>query len=184
MQEAAPKHPPVEGPEEPLEEVRKPETAAPATPAPAPPAPDLKLLERVAALEARERELLDRLARMQADFENFRRRSRDEAAQASARGKTEFVKTMLPVLDNLDRALAHQKDEGLKLLQRQLQAALAESGLQVLDPTGEAFDAKLHEAIAQEAREGAKSGTVVATAEKGYALDGKVLRPARVIVAA
>lgn len=143
---------------------------------------------RAAAAEAklaeRERALTERLARLQADFENFRRRSREDVAQAAARGKLDFVRTLLPVLDNLERALAHTEDEGLRLLARQLHATLAAEGLVVLDPTGEAFDAKVHEAIAQEAREGVQAGTVVATVEKGYALDGRILRPARVVVAA
>ena len=134
-------------------------------------------------LAAREKELLDKLARLQADFDNYRRRAREDMAQATARGKTDFVKAILPVLDNLDRALAHTEDEGLRLLARQLQDALAAQGLLVLDPSGEAFDAKAHEAIASETREGAKSGTVLTVAEKGYALDGKLLRPARVVVA-
>lgn len=143
---------------------------------------------RAAAAEAklaeRERALTERLARLQADFENFRRRSREDAAQAAARGKLDFVRTLIPVLDNLERALAHTEDEGLKLLARQLHSTLAAEGLVVLDPTGEAFDARVHEAIAQEAREGVEAGMVIATVEKGYALDGKVLRPARVVVAA
>lgn len=166
------------GPESPIEEAREQAQESPATQEKVEAAQ-----ARVKELEAREKELLDRLARLQADFENFRRRSREESAQASARGKEAFVKTVLPVLDNLDRALAHADDAGLKLLARQLQSALADQGLLVLDPTGEAFDAKVHEAIASEEREGVKAGTVVTTVEKGYALDGRILRPARVVVA-
>lgn len=139
---------------------------------------------RIAALEAREKELLDRLARLQADFENFRRRAREDAAQSKTAGKLDLVKTLLPVLDNLDRALAHSDDEGLKLLARHLQGTLASAGLVALTPEGEAFDAKLHEAIAQETREGAKPGTILSVVERGYVLDGKLVRPARVTVAA
>ena len=137
-----------------------------------------------ARLAERERELVERLARLQADFENFRRRAREESASAAARGKESFLKALLPLLDNLDRALAHSEDEGLKLLARQLHAALQQQGVTVLAPEGEAFDAKQHEAIAQEAREGVKAGTVLAVVEKGYAMEGRVLRPARVVVAA
>lgn len=159
--------------------------SAPAAPTP-PPAP-ASAADEVAKLQQkladREKELIERLARLQADFDNFRRRAREEAATASARGKLDLVKTLIPVLDNLDRALAHHQDEGLKLLQRQLQSTLADAGLSILAPEGEAFDAKVHEAIAQEAREGVKSGTVLTVVEKGYALDGKLVRPARVIVA-
>lgn len=181
MPEEDPRHPAVEGPESTLGDVREEAHQEPG------------LHERLAAAEARvkehesrvverERELTERLARLQADFENYRRRAREDAAQATARGKIEFVKAILPVLDNLDRALAHAEDEGLRLLSRQLQGALLAQGLLVLDPTGEAFDAKVHEAIASEAKEGVKSGTVLTVVEKGYALEGKVLRPARVVV--
>lgn len=141
------------------------------------------LLERVDALQAREAELLDRLARLQADFENFRRRSREDAALAAGRGKEALLRALLPSLDNLDHALAHTDDAGLKAVARGLREALVAQGIVVLDPKGEAFDAKLHEAIASEAREGAKPGTVVAVVERGYALDGRVVRPARVVVA-
>jgi molecular chaperone GrpE len=159
------------------------ETPAPPAADEMPPQASSDAQTRLDAGLARERELLDRLARLQADFDNFRRRSREEAAQASARGKLEFVKTLVPVLDNLERALSHAEDEGLRLLARQLQDVLAKHGLIVLDPTGEPFDAKVHEAIASEARDGVAAGTVLTTLEKGYALDGRVVRPARVVVA-
>lgn len=145
------------------------------------------LQEKADALEAklaeREKELLDRLARLQADFENFRRRAREEGTAASARGKEAFLRALLPVVDNLDRALAHTEDEGFRLLARQLQSTLQQQGVTVLAPEGEAFDAKLHEAIGKEPKPGVKAGTVVTVVEKGYALDGRVLRPARVVVA-
>lgn len=162
-----------------------PPSDAPDTPKLAPVAPEpYPRDERIGALEAREKELLDRLARLQADFENFRRRAREEGTQSRAQGKLDFVKELIPVVDNLDRALAHSEDEGLKLLARHVQSTLANAGLVVLAPEGEAFDAKLHEAIAQEQKEGVKAGTVLTVAEKGYMLDGKIVRPARVVVAA
>jgi molecular chaperone GrpE len=171
-----PIHPAVEGPETPLEDVRHEAHQD----GDAMRAIEAKLL----VLEAREKEVLERLARLQADFDNFRRRTREDATQASGRGKETFLKALLPVLDNLERALAHAKDEGLVLLQRQLLETLRAQGITVLFPEGEAFDAKHHEAIAQENRDGVKPGTVLHVAEKGYALEGRVLRPARVIVAA
>lgn len=167
-----PEHRPVEGPEETLEGAREQSHEAEG------------LSQRVAQLETRERELVERLARLQADFENFRRRSRIEVGDAAGRGKEQLLKALLPSLDNLDRALAHTDDAGLKAVARGLRDALAAQGIAVLDPAGEAFDAKMHEAIASEAREGTKSGTVLAVVEKGYALEGRVVRPARVIVAA
>lgn len=167
-----PPHPATEGPEGSLEPVREQAHEEPG------------LRDRVAALEAREKELLDRLARLQADFENHRRRARDESAAAVARGKESLLKALLPTLDNLDRALAHADDPGLKLVSRAFLDALQANGVQVLAPEGEAFDAKWHEAVAQEAApEGTKPGAVLRVLEKGYALDGRVVRPARVVVA-
>ncbi|HEX2022264.1 MAG TPA: nucleotide exchange factor GrpE [Candidatus Thermoplasmatota archaeon] len=186
-EEARPPHPPDEGPEGSLEDVRaeahqEPDGLAKALARAQ--AAEAALAEARSAGEARERELTERLARLQADFENFRRRSREESASAAGRGKEGVLRALLPVLDNLDRALAHANDEGLKLLARQLHETLRAQGVQVIDPSGEAFDAKLHEAVSQESRDGAKAGTVLAVAEKGYALEGRVLRPARVVVAA
>lgn len=183
MADPDPRHPPVEGPETTLDPVRE-ESHVGSGAAERLAAAEARAKELEARLAQRERELTDRLARLQADFENFRRRARDDSAQATARGKSDFVKALLPVLDNLDRALAHAEDDGLRLLARQLASTLASQGLLVLDPTGEAFDAKVHEAIASEARDGVKSGTVLAVVEKGYAFEGRVLRPARVVVAA
>lgn len=178
-----PRHPPVEGPETPLEAIRE-EAHQEAGSQERHDAATARVAELEAQLAELEKGSLERLARLQADFDNFRRRAREDAAQATTRGKQEFVKALLPVLDNLDRALAHTDDEGLQLLARQLRGNLGEQGLVVLDPTGEAFDAKVHEAIGSEARDGVKSGTVLVVVEKGYSLDGRILRPARVIVSA
>lgn len=176
-------HEAVEGPEESLEGVRDEAHGEAGELA--------RLRARVDELEAmvgeaaaREKELKDRLARALADFDNFRRRARDESTAATARGKEALLKALLPALDNLDRALAHSEDEGLRMIARSLASTLAEQGVVIVAPEGDAFDAKLHEAIAQESREDAKSGTVVTVVEKGYVLDGRVVRPARVVVAA
>lgn len=145
------------------------------------------LPDRVKELEeklaSREKELIERLARLQADFDNYRRRAREDAGLATARGKEQALRAFLPLLDNLERALAHSEDAGLKLLSRQLEEVLRTQGVTVLAPEGEPFDARVHEAIAQETREGVKAGLVLTVVEKGYSLDGRVLRPARVVVA-
>lgn len=165
-------HGPVEGPEETLDPVRDESHE------------ETGLKAKAMQLEAREKELVDRLQRLGADFENHRRRAREDGAASSARGKEALLRALIPVLDNLDRALAHATDEGLRLLARQFQANLETQGVRIIAPEGEAFDARYHEAIAQEAREGTKSGTVLVVLERGYELDGRVLRPARVVVAA
>lgn len=139
--------------------------------------------DRIPVLEAREKELVALAQRVQADFENHRRRSRDEVAAAAGRGKEALLRALLPSLDNLERALSHSEDAGLKAVSRQLQDAFAAQGIVVISPLGEAFDARAHEAVATMPQEDVKSGTVLQVAEAGYLLDGRVLRPARVIVA-
>lgn len=208
-QDAKPTHAAVEGPDATLESVRPPEAApaqeeaAPIDPAelPVPPEPQpeaeaalvAELRAEIAALEARldaekrdarerEKDLSEKVQRLAADFDNFRRRAREDAAAATSRGKEQLLKALLPVLDNLDLALAHANDEGLRLLARHFSDTLNGQGIVVLNPEGEAFDAKLHEAIGKESREGVDAGVVVTVAQKGYAFEGRVLRPARVIV--
>lgn len=173
-------------PQEPAEAPAAPEPAAAPAAEPqgsAEPADVDALRKDLDEALAREAELRDRLLRLGADFDNFRRRAREDATQAVSRGKEALLRALLPVLDNLDRALAHTPDEGLKLLARQLHATLEQEGIAILAPHGEAFDAKHHEAVAKETREGAEAGTVVEVLEKGYVMDGRVLRPARVVVA-
>jgi molecular chaperone GrpE len=127
--------------------------------------------------------------RTQADFENYRKRVARESAAAAERGVARLAKELLPALDNLDRALeaAEAEDpllEGVRLVRAELAAALARIGVESYDPTGETFDPAHHEAMAQQPVEGAESGTVVEVYQPGYRLNGTVIRPARVVVAA
>lgn len=176
--------------EDPTPDGAVPESGAPPTTSDAeaadPRQAELDALRReVEEARGREGAMLEKYQRLAADFDNFRRRAREENSASTARGRDQFLSALLPVLDNLDLALQHTDDQGLKLLARQLQDTLASQGVVLLDPQGEAFDAKRHEAIGQEAREGTKPGTVLVVAQKGYATqEGRVLRPARVIVAA
>jgi molecular chaperone GrpE len=146
-------------------------------------------LDELAATAAERDEYLALAQRTQADFENYRKRVARDAAGAELRGVGRLAKELLPALDNLDRALAAaaeeegQLAEGVRLVRDELQAALARVGIEAYDPTGERFDPELHEAMAQQAVEGAESGTIVDTYHTGYRLDGVVIRPARVVVA-
>ena len=94
----------------------------------------------------------------------------------------------MPSIDNLERALSAAEEgsevaRGVELVHGELQATLARAGVESYDPTGEPFDPTLHEAIStQPGRDGVAAGTVVETLERGYRLDGQVLRPARVVV--
>ncbi|MDX6682180.1 MAG: molecular chaperone GrpE [Solirubrobacteraceae bacterium] len=134
---------------------------------------------------------LELAQRTQADFDNYRKRMTREVRAAEARGIGRLARELLPALDNLERALAavetaepaHQLSEGIRLVTKELSAALGRTGIEGYDPTGQPFDPNQHEAVAQHAVEGAESGTVVQVLQSGYRLNEAVLRPARVIVA-
>jgi molecular chaperone GrpE len=127
--------------------------------------------------------------RTQADFENFRKRAAKDMAAAGARAKAGLIRELLPVVDNLERALgAVNSDDGvgqgLKLVYAELQGVLTRNGVVAMEPVGEPFDPTVHEAISTHAQEGAEPGTVFDVVEKGYKLGDAVIRPARVVVAA
>ena len=132
--------------------------------------------------------------RAQADFENYRKRAARDVAAAEGRGTAKLARELLPALDNLALALAaaesgaeteHDRKlvEGIRLVEKELSAALARVGIEAYSPEGEAFDPELHEAMAKQPVEGAASGTVAEVYQRGYRQNGVVLRPARVVVA-
>ena len=133
-------------------------------------------------------EYLELARRTKADFENYRKRVSKEASEALARGKAELARELLPVIDNLERALEAPSGEddalvkGVSMVLDELRAKLAAAGVESFDPTGERFDPQLHEALSTRPAEGTEAGTVLETVEKGYRLNGQVLRPARVVV--
>jgi molecular chaperone GrpE len=137
---------------------------------------------------------LELAKRTKADFENYRRRMGAEVQAAGARGRAEVVREVVPVLDDLERAieaagldpegdsedgLAH----GVLLVFRGLRETLARNGVEAVDPKGEKFDPTVHEALSTVAADGVESGTVVETMQKGYRLGDRLVRPARVVVA-
>ena len=129
--------------------------------------------------------------RTQADFENFRKRAAREAAAASDRGMAKLAKELLPALDHLDLALRAAEEhgggefaKGIRQIQDELIGALGRVGIQAYSPKGEPFDPSEHEAMASQPVEGAEAGTVAEVYQQGYRINGTVLRPARVVVAA
>jgi molecular chaperone GrpE len=124
--------------------------------------------------------------RIQADFENYRKRAAREAAAAGERAKGGLVRELLPVVDNLERALASAEEgeqhlaQGVRLVHSELIAVLERNGVQQFDPSGEKFDPAEHEALS--VREEGEAGLVLDVVEKGYRTNGTVLRPARVVV--
>lgn len=147
------------------------------------------LEDRLQALEAERDEYLNDLQRVAAEFENYRKRAAREQADFATRAAERLVKELLPVLDDLERALeaaaAHEEaklEEGVQLVQRALAAALKREGLVEIAADGP-FDPHVHEALLSRLVEDAEPGTVLAVLQKGYRLGDRVLRPARVIVA-
>jgi molecular chaperone GrpE len=133
-------------------------------------------------------EYLDLARRAQADFENYRKRAAKEAAAAGDRAKSGLVRELLPVVDNLERALESAAEgeqhlaEGVRLVHSELIAVLDRNGVEQFDPRGERFDPGEHEALSMRRQDGAESGVVLDVVEKGYRANGSVLRPARVVV--
>jgi molecular chaperone GrpE len=133
-------------------------------------------------------EYLDLARRAQADFENYRKRAAKEAAVAGERARSGLVRELLPVVDNLERALAsagtdeQHLAEGVRLVHSELIAVLERNGVQQFDPVGERFDPAEHEALSMRDQDGAESGLVLDVVEKGYRTNGTILRPARVVV--
>jgi len=126
--------------------------------------------------------------RTQADFENYRKRMARENAAAQDRGVARVARELLPALDHLEHALkAAQGHEdvvkGFSLVGDEIVAALGRAGIEPFSPKGEPFDPNEHEAMAAHASEGAEPGTVIEVYQRGYRLNGQVLRPARVVVA-
>jgi molecular chaperone GrpE len=144
----------------------------------------------LARAERERDEYLDLARRSQADFENYRKRAAKEAAAAGQRAKSGLVRELLPVVDNLERALASANEgeqhlaEGVRLVHSELIAVLERNGVEQFDPRGERFDPGEHEALSMRSEDGAESGTVLDVVEKGYRVNGTVLRPARVVVSA
>ena len=126
--------------------------------------------------------------RTQADFENYRKRAAKEAAAAGERAKGGLVRELLPIVDNLERALASAEEneqhlaEGVRLVYSELIAVLERNGVEQFDPSGETFDPTVHEALSTRSEDGAEPGVVLEVVEKGYRTSDSILRPARVVV--
>jgi molecular chaperone GrpE len=145
-------------------------------------------------------EYLELAKRTKADFENYRKRVAKDTSEALARGKADLSRELLPTLDNLERALAAGQDararesatrlaevhealvKGVAMVRDQLHNRLAAAGVEAFDPTGERFDPQLHEALSTRPHEGTEPGVVLETIERGYRLNGQVLRAAKVVV--
>jgi molecular chaperone GrpE len=144
--------------------------------------------ELLAKAQAEREEYLALAQRTQADFENYRKRMAREVGAAESRGIARVVKEILPALDSLELAIGAAGDdevaEGFKLVRNEFLAGLARLGIEPFSPEGERFDPEQHEAMSQQPVDGVEAGTVASVYQRGYRIDGSVLRPARVVVAA
>jgi len=146
------------------------------------------LEDRLAVLERERDEYLNDLKRVAAEFENYRKRAVREQESLVARAHERLVKELLPVLDDLERALdaaaEHEEaklEEGVRLVHRELAAALSREGLEEI-PTDGRFDPHVHEALLTQPSE-QEDGAILEVLQKGYRLGDRVLRPARVVIA-
>ena len=147
------------------------------------------LQKQLEAAKKQSYEYLNMAQRVQADFENFRRRNNAVRADAYEDGARAFIKTILPVMDNLERALAAESadaalHEGVSMVHRQLSEALEKRGVTVIDCAGEKFDPRLEDAVMQADASEGEPGTVCLVLQKGYQLGDVVLRHAMVKVVA
>jgi len=148
-----------------------------------------ELLERLGDAEAKRDEFLADLQRVQADFENYRKRAARDQERLVAHAHERLVRELLPVLDDLERTLEaaerHEEAalvEGVRLVERSLRGALEKEGLVEIETSG-AFDPHVHEALLSQPRDGAEPGSVLEVVQRGYRIGDRVVRPARVIVA-
>lgn len=139
-----------------------------------------------------ENELLEQLQRIQAEFENYKKRVERETQSIRKRACEQLLRDLLPILDNLSLALTHAKDksgkvdpkelmQGLLMVEDQFASLLQEQGLEKIQTDGP-FDPKMHEAVQTVQDTKKKQNSIVDTIQKGYTLAGKVLRPAKVTI--
>jgi molecular chaperone GrpE len=154
------------------------------------PAPESALAEQVQKLAAEKQDLTNTLVRLQADFDNYRKRTEKERDQARHRGVEHLVEQLLPVLDGFDRALAAHDDpayedyrKGFELIRKQLWDLLVKQGVHRIESVGKEFDPNVHHAVEHVPTNDYPDGAVIDEFQPGYTFHHRVLRPAMVRVA-
>jgi molecular chaperone GrpE len=153
-------------------------------------AAETAVLQEIERLAAEKADLKNTLVRLQADFDNYRKRIERERHQERHRGAEAIVEHLLPVLDGFDRAISSHRDaaheeyrKGFELIRKQLVDVLSKQGVQKIETDGKQFDPHVHHAIERVETTGQPDGTVLEELQAGYVFHGKVLRPAMVRVA-
>lgn len=180
------------------EKERFEESKGPATAEDAPAESPEKVIETLRAgyekKEEEARQAQERFMRTLADFENYKKRAQRDQSDALKYANEKLLKELLPVIDNLERALAHSREtrdfdrmmEGVELIRKQLFSALGKFGVVPIESLNQPFDPSLHQSIGQiEVEEGsdAKENQVIGETQKGYHLNDRVLRPSLVMIA-
>ena len=153
------------------------------------PEEEVEVVDELAVVQKERDEYLDALQRLKAEFDNYRKRVAREQEQVVVRAAERLVKQLLPLVDDLERAVEAAAEhgevkvaDGVRLVHRALADLLAREGLAEIETDG-VFDPHVHEALLAQPGEGAEEGAVLQVLQKGYRLGDKVIRPARVIVA-
>ena len=152
--------------------------------------PEVGPKDPLAEAQAERDRYLDMAQRAQADFENYRKRTAKDVAAAGERAKIGLMRDLLPVVDNLERALASAGEDdsaladGVRLVLNELHGVFTREGVAAIEPEGDEFDPTVHEALSTRSDDGGKPGVVLEVVEKGYRIGDTVIRPARVVVSA
>lgn len=149
-----------------------------------------ELMSKLQETEKTAAENFDKYVRIAAEFENYRKRAVREKADAIKYGNESLLRDILPLVDNVDRALEHAGTsddfeafkKGLKMLHEQLLCCLKKHGVETIDTAGKDFDPNVHEAMLQVVSDEQEAGKVANEFERGYLLNGRLLRPAKVCV--
>ncbi len=167
------------------------EAAAGADAVAADPPPEAAQGDPLAEAQAEARRMKDNWLRSAADFDNFRKRTRKDVEDARRSGREDLLKAVLPVFDNLERAIQSAQrsadvkavTDGLSMVQRQFVESLAREGIARVPTVGQAFDPSVHEAIQQVETSDHEPGTVLAEVQPGYTQGERLVRAAMVVVA-
>jgi molecular chaperone GrpE len=146
-----------------------------------------ELRRQVEELQKEKDDIFAKLQRVAADYDNYQKRSARQIADSIAYEKEKIIKALLPVLDDFERAIAHSEKtesaaEGVKIAYEHLKGILRSQGVEQIESQGERFDPTHHEAITQQAEAGKEDGVVLEELQKGYKLNGRVIRASRVVV--
>lgn len=152
--------------------------------------PDSESAQKIEELTRQAEEHYNRMLRIQADFDNFRRRTQREKEELAKYASMKLIEQLLPVLDNFERAMQVGQDGGeensffvgMEMIHRQLMQVMEAEGLRKMEPVGTPFDPEMHQAVVREESEEHEEGIVIDVIQNGYWLKDKVLRPAMVKV--